>query len=301
MYNDNNIPLKKKHVLVITGPTAVGKTAFTIDFAKRYGLEILSCDSRQFYKEMNIGTAKPSSAELTLVKHYFINSLSIKEAYSAGDFEREGLKFLDQYFQSKDTIIVSGGSGLYIKALCEGFDQFPEVPQNVLNEVSACSVDQLKAELAKSDPEYFSSVDLANKRRLIRAISVIRSSGQKFTSFQSKIVSERPFKTTYLILKRDRAELYQRINRRVDHMIAEGLIEEARRLFKSRHLKALQTVGYQELFDYFEEKTSLEEAINLIKRNSRRYAKRQLTWFRKIDSAKWIHPDEKVDLGILEK
>jgi tRNA dimethylallyltransferase len=299
LHNNNNIPLKKKHVIIITGPTAVGKTAFTLEFAEKYGLEIMSCDSRQFYKEMSIGTAKPSAQELARVKHYFVNSLSITQDYSAGDFEREGLKFLDHYFKSKDSIILSGGSGLYIKALCEGFDHFPDVPKHVFDEVSDWSLEQLQSELAVKDPEYHSNVDLANKHRLIRAVSVIKVSGQKFSSFQNKINVKRPFKTTYLVLNRERAELYERINRRVDLMISGGLVEEAKELFNLKHLNALQTVGYQELFDHFEGKISFDEAVELIKRNSRRYAKRQLTWFRKIKSAKWIHPDEDIDLNVL--
>lgn len=288
--------MKGKNLIVITGPTAVGKTAFTINLAKEKGWEILSCDSRQFYREMEIGTAKPSASELAEVQHYFIDSLNIDQDYSAGDFERDGLQFLDDYYKRHDSIIVSGGSGLYIKALCEGLDNFPDVPQSIFDEISALSLQELQNQLKESDPQYYEKVDKSNKHRLIRALSVFKASGKAFSHFQSRSKKNRPFKVIYIVLDRPRKELYERINLRVDTMLENGLIEEARSLHPKRNLNALQTVGYKELFSHFDGETTLDNAIDLIKRNSRRYAKRQLTWFRKLKDVRWMHPDDKIDI-----
>ncbi len=284
--------MKQKQVIVITGPTAVGKTEATIQLAAAQGLEIISCDSRQFYREMNIGTAKPSDAELSQAPHHFINSLSIGDSYSAGDFERDGLMVLDECFSRNNMAIVSGGSGLYIKALCSGLDVFPEVPRDLFEEISAYSLEKLQKAVGEEDPKYYQEVDVFNKHRLVRALSVIKVSGKPFSSFRSGKSSYRPFSVKYIILNRDREELYKRINHRVDQMIEAGLVEEARSLFEFKDLKSLQTVGYQEIFSFLAGNCRLEEAVELIKRNSRRYAKRQLTWFRKLEGALWMHPDE---------
>ncbi|WP_235292402.1 tRNA (adenosine(37)-N6)-dimethylallyltransferase MiaA [Portibacter lacus] len=291
--------MKEKHLLVITGPTAVGKTALTIQLATEYQLEIVSCDSRQFYKEMNIGTAKPSVNELQLAPHHFINTLSISEDYSAGDFERDGLALLDKLFEKSDTVILTGGSGLYIKALCEGFDEFPDVPSVIFEKINQYPLEKLQAELSLKDPTYFQKVDIENKQRLVRALSVFESSGKPFSHFLGKRSRARNFTPTYVILNRNREELYERINLRVDQMIEQGLEAEAKELFPFRSYNSLQTVGYQEFFDYFDGKIERDEAIELIKRNSRRYAKRQLTWFRKIPDAIWLHPEDKIDLKTL--
>ena len=288
--------MKGKNLLVITGPTAVGKTAFTLKHAKQSGLEILSCDSRQFYREMSIGTAKPSADELEQVKHHFINSLNIDQDYSSGDFERDGLIFLGQFFKAHDEIILSGGSGLYIKALCEGFDTFPEVPKEVFDEISKLPLEKLQADLGALDPNYIKKVDKSNKHRLIRALGVIKVSGKPFSDFLGKSKLKRDFTVKYIVLNRPREELYERINLRVDQMVEAGLEEEARGLYPLRKLNALQTVGYQEMFTHFDGDISLAEAIELIKRNSRRYAKRQLTWFRRIEGAHWMHPDEEINI-----
>ncbi|MCB0585569.1 MAG: tRNA (adenosine(37)-N6)-dimethylallyltransferase MiaA [Phaeodactylibacter sp.] len=286
----------KKHLLVVGGPTASGKTAFAIRLAQHFNTAIVSADSRQFYREMNIGTAKPTEEELAQAPHYLINSLSIEEEYSVGDFERDALQLLGRLFQKHDIVILAGGSGLYIKALCEGLDEFPEVPaairQSVEQDYREKGLAFLQEELARTDPDYYEEVDRQNPHRLIRALAVFRASGQPFSSFRKAIIQPRPFTPIYLQLHWPRQELYRRINRRVEQMMAAGLAEEARTLFPRRRLTALQTVGYQELFDHFDGKHSMEEAITLIKRNTRRYAKRQLTWYRRDGHWKLLRPDD---------
>jgi len=286
----------KKYLLVIGGATATGKTGVAIRLAQHYHSEILSCDSRQFYREMTIGTAKPTLAELQAAPHHFIDHLSIKDDYSVGDFEREALDVLQSLFSKNKIAILAGGSGLFIKALCEGLDEFPDVPPEVKNEVESFYKDEgieaLQKELEHSDPEYYKIVDQQNPMRLIRALSVIRASGQPFSTFRNQEKKARPFTPIYINLHWDRSELYERINKRVDLMIEAGLLEEAKNLISHKNKNALQTVGYQELFDFFEEKITLEEAIASIKQNSRRYAKRQMTWFRKDNHWKAFHPTE---------
>ncbi len=275
---------RQKQLVVIGGPTAVGKTAAAIEVARALGTEILSADSRQFYRELNIGTAKPSPEELAAVPHHLVNSLSIHQDYSVGDFERDALQLLQRLFQRYDTLLLVGGSGLYIRAVCEGLDDFPEVPPEVREQVrrfyEAEGLEALQEELRRYDPAYFARVDRRNPQRLLRALEVCRATGRPFSSFRRGEPKPRPFKPLLFYLTLDRALLYERIDQRVDAMMAAGLLEEARALFPHRHLNALQTVGYRELFDHLEGKTSLEEAVRLIKRNTRRYAKRQLTYFR---------------------
>lgn len=275
----------KKFLLVVGGATASGKTAFAIRLAQHFNTHILSCDSRQFYREMNIGTAKPTAQELSKAPHHFINSLSIHQEYSVGDFERDALKLLEKCFAEHQFVVLCGGAGLFIKAVCEGLDEFPEVPAQVKAQLQADYEQHglafLQEELRCTDPDYHREVDLQNPHRLLRALAVIRASGQPFSTFRQQEAATRPFQPIYLQMDWPREELYDRINRRVDQMIAEGLLDEVRDLFPLRHLNALQTVGYQELFDHFSGDITMEEAIALIKRNSRRYAKRQLTWFRR--------------------
>lgn len=288
--------MAKKHLIVIGGPTAGGKTGWAVRMAGHFQTEILSCDSRQFYREMTIGTAKPSPEELQQVRHHFINNLSIHDRYSVGDFEREALALLEQLYQKHDVVVLTGGSGLYLKALCEGLDEFPEVPSPVREEVEQLyereGLEALQEKLQQVDPDYYAEVDLHNPARLIRALSVWRASGRPFSSFRRAKQVSRPFTPIYLQLHLPRQILYERINRRVDQMLDKGLEKEAKRLFPHREQTALQTVGYQELFDYFENKISREEAIRLIKRNTRRYAKRQLTWMRRDDHWKHVSPEE---------
>lgn len=285
-----------KYLIILTGPTAVGKTELSIELAQWLDTDIISCDARQFYKEMNIGTAKPNKEEMGMVRHHFINNLSITENYSAGDFERDAILLLEEKFKTSNSAFVTGGSGLYIKAVCEGFDQFPEVPEDIINSLKSVfalgGINPLQEELKIKDPQYYKEIDLNNPHRIIRALSVIRTSNQPFSLFQSKNQRVRTFTPIYIILHRDREELYDRINKRVDLMIEDGLIDEVKSLLKFKDQNALQTVGYQELFDYFDGIHDLGTAIELIKRNSRRYAKRQLTWFRKIQDSKWFHPEE---------
>lgn len=281
-----------KYLIVVAGPTASGKTSLAIELAQHFEAEILSCDSRQFFKETNIGTAKPNAEELASAVHHFVDCLSIKEAYNIGDYERDVLSFLDTYYQKNNIAIMVGGSGMYIRAVCDGLDVYPAVDENIrvqLNELlEKEGIEALQEELKMADPVYYSKVDTSNPHRLIRALEIFRGTGEPFSSFQGKNKVQRPFKVIKLGIDWDRTELYDRINRRVDLMLEAGLLEEAKALYPQRALNALQTVGYREFFDYFDAKISLEEAIELVKRNTRRYAKRQLTWLRKETNLHWI-------------
>ena len=282
----------QKKLLVIAGPTASGKTALGIRLAQHYQTEILSADSRQFYQEMEIGTAKPSAEERAAVPHHFIDSLSIQQDYNIGDFERDALAFLDRFYKQQDLALMVGGSGLYIKAVCEGLDTFPAVAvgvrENLMQVLEEQGIEALQQELAVVDPVYYAKVDRANPHRLIRALEICRSTGQAFSSFQGKERRPRPFQPLTIAIQWERAVLYDRINKRVDQMIEQGLIAEAQQLYPYQHLNALQTVGYKELFDHFNGLTDLPTAIELIKRNTRRYAKRQLTWLRKQEQVHWV-------------
>lgn len=286
----------QKYLLVIGGATATGKTALSIQLAQHFQTAILSADSRQFYREMSIGTAKPTPEELAQAPHYFINSLSITQPYSVGDYERDALALLEKLYQQHDLVILTGGSGLFIRAVCEGLDDFPEIPdavrQNIQELYQKEGLEGLQTILQEVDPDYYEEVDLQNPIRLTRALEVYQTSGKPFSHFRSQLPQPRPFHPIYIKLEMDRERLYERINRRVDQMMEQGLLEEARALLPYRHLNALQTVGYQELFDYLDGKTDLESAIDLIKQNSRRYAKRQGTWFRKRPHWKGFEPGD---------
>ncbi len=289
-------------LIVIAGPTAVGKTAAAIELAKHYKTVIISADSRQFYREMSIGTAKPSDEELAAAPHYFINSHSITEPFSVGDFEKQCLQLLSELFLIHDKVIMVGGSGLYIKAVCEGFDDLPTADAGVrekLNiELAENGIVFLQEKLKIADPEYYDQVDINNPQRIIRALEVFESTGNPFSSYHKAAANQRPFNVVKLALTMDRAALYERINLRVDEMVKQGLVKEVRSLLPYRHLNALNTVGYSELFDYFDGKTSLETAIELIKQNTRRFAKRQLTWFRKDKEIRWLEAGEISDFEI---
>ncbi len=275
----------QKTLLVIGGPTASGKTALAIALARHFGTEIISADSRQIYREMTIGTAKPSAEELALAPHHFIDTHSIHDHYSAGRYEREARALLERLFQRYDLLIAAGGSGLYLRALMEGLDAFPEIPEAIEREVEALyareGLPALQRALATHDPDYYEQVDRHNPARLLRALKVIRATGKPFSAFRKKRPAPRPWRHLPVLLMPDRALLYERINRRADAMIEAGLLDEVRRLYPWRHLRPLQTVGYQEFFPWIEGQRPLEEAIRLFKRNTRRYAKRQMTWFRK--------------------
>jgi tRNA dimethylallyltransferase len=286
----------KKKLIVIVGPTAVGKTAVAMELAERLGTEIISADSRQVFKEMEIGTAKPTAAELARVRHHFINIKSIEEEYSAGQFARDAMEVIEKLFGVHDRLILCGGSGLYIKALLEGFDEMPEIPVGVRDEIiqefEENGLEWLQREVEKVDPDYFAEVDVKNPQRLMRALELNRASGKPLHALRKKEIKELPFEVSKIGLELPREELYQRIDDRMDVMIAKGLFEEAERFYPRKELNALQTVGYQEIFDFMDGKYNREEAIRLLKRNSRRYAKRQLTWFKKDKEIEWLSPRE---------
>jgi tRNA dimethylallyltransferase len=286
----------QKTLLVIAGPTASGKTAAAIRLAQEYKTVILSADSRQFYREMAIGTAKPTQAELAAAKHYFIDSHSVTETFSVGDFEKEGLVLLDELFKDHDIVILVGGSGLYIKGLCEGFDDIPQADVTIREQLNAeyaeKGITTLQDELKAVDPAYYAEVDINNPQRIIRALEVYRSTGKPFSSFRKSTVNNRPLNVLKIGLDLPREVLYNRINLRVDDMIKQGLTNEVANLIPHRNLNALTTVGYRELFDYFDGKTDLTKAIELIKQNTRHFAKRQMTWFRKDQAIHWLKPDD---------
>jgi tRNA dimethylallyltransferase len=285
-----------KTLIVVAGPTAVGKTAAAIKLAQHYNTAILSADSRQFFKEMSIGTAKPSPAELAAAKHYFIDSHSIAESFNVGDFETEGLALLGELFKVHDLVILAGGSGLYVKAICEGFDNLPTVEPNIRerlnNELAEKGIIYLQEKLATADPVYYAEVDIHNPQRLIRALEVFESTGKPFSSYRTASTRQRPFSAVKIGLNLPREQLYNRINERVDIMVAEGLVKEAENLIPYREANALKTVGYNELFDYFDGKTDMRTAIELIKQHTRQFAKRQLTWFNKDKQIVWANPFE---------
>lgn len=293
---------RNKYLIVIGGPTASGKTGFALRLAQHFKAPILSADSRQFYRELNIGAAKPGAEELAQAPHYLIDSLHIGDEYSVGAFERDALGLLERIFEKQDIAIMAGGSGLYIKALCEGLDEFPEVPLAVRQAIEAAYQEKglpyLQAELQRIDPDYYNIVDRQNPHRLMRAIAVHRASGQPLSSFRRQAKATRFFTPIYLQMHWPRAELYERINRRALQMMEQGLLEEARSLYLYRQYTALQTIGYQELFLYFDGVLPLEDAVALIQRNSRRYAKRQLTWYRREGCWKRFRPSADWDLAL---
>lgn len=289
----------KRLLISIVGATAIGKTRLAIDLAKHFRTEIISCDSRQFFKEMQIGTAVPEPAELEQVRHHFIQHKSIFEPYSVGDFERDAINLLSQLFENQEVVIMVGGSGLYADAVTNGLDDFPEVSEEIRNnlneEYQKKGISFLQEMLKKLDEEHFSRVDTQNPQRMIRALEVCLASGKPYSSFLKKNVSERTFQTITIGLTADRNTVYQRINQRVDQMLEKGLIAEAQKLIPHKKLNALQTVGYRELFDFFEGKTSLSFAIEEIKKNTRRFAKRQYTWFGKNKETQWFDYQEDIN------
>ncbi|WP_018344803.1 tRNA (adenosine(37)-N6)-dimethylallyltransferase MiaA [Cytophaga aurantiaca] len=288
------MPLKNKYLIVIVGPTAVGKTALSIEVAKRYKTAVLSADSRQIFKELNIGTAKASLEEQDGVPHYFVDSLSIEEPFNAGMFEREGLTLLDSLFEQHDVVVLCGGTGLYVKALLEGMDELPETDPELraaLNEeFEQRGLEVMQEELKRIDPITYDQIDLQNPLRVFRGIEVYRQTGTPLSAYKTGEKKERPFTAIKIGLTMDREELYARIDKRMDLMLAAGLEEEAQRFIAYKHVNALQTVGYSEIYGYMDGLYDREEMIRLLKRNSRRYAKRQLTWFTKDTEIHWFHP-----------
>ena len=287
-----------KFLVVVCGPTAVGKTALGIEVAKHYGAEIISADSRQFYEEMNIGVAKPSAEELAAVKHHFINNISIhNKTYNAGRYEREVIDFLDNYYKEKDVAVMVGGSGLFINAVCSGFDNFEMIDfrQQLTARIflNTKELDWLQTEVERLDPEYYAEVDRKNPVRLKRALEVIYTTGKKYSEQRIGKKAERNFITIKVGMNLDREKLNERINQRVDKMLEEGLLEEVKHLYTYKKLHTLSSsVGYQELFDFIEDKLTYQQAVELIKQNTRNYAKRQMTWFKKDANIKWFEPGQ---------
>jgi len=284
-----------KTLIVIAGPTAVGKTAIAIQVAKHYNTVVLSADSRQFYREMSIGTAKPDADELAAVKHHFIDSHSIHENFSVGDFEKQALALLDELFKEYDAVVMAGGSGLYIKAVCEGFDNLPVADAGTRDKLNKdfikLGIKHLQERLKEVDPDYYEQVDIQNPQRLIRALEVFETTGKPISYYRKSTVNKRPFNIVKIGLNLPRDILYQQINYRVDKMLELGLIDEVKSLIPHRGLNALNTVGYSELFDHLDGNTDLESALELIKQNTRHFAKRQLTWFRKDKDMHWLEAD----------
>lgn len=284
--------MKAKTLLVLVGPTAIGKTALAIRLAEQYKTEIISADSRQFFKEMAIGTAKPTTEELSQATHHFVDFLSITEEYNAGIFEREALQKIEELFLVKDVVILAGGSGMYVKAVCEGLDDLPsskEVRAQLNDRLAKDGVIPLQEELKELDPTHYKAMDIHNPQRLIRALEVCLVSEKPYSSFRKNQKVDRPFNIVKIGITADREVIYERINQRVDIMVSQGLIAEVNSLLPYRTNNALITVGYRELFEYFDKKLTKDEAIELIKRNTRRFAKRQLTWFRKDMEINWFY------------
>lgn len=289
--------MSSRRLVIVLGPTAVGKTDWSIALAEKYGSPVISCDSRQLYREMTIGTAVPSKEQLARVKHYFIQDHSANQLYTAGKYEIEAVSLLESLFDSgHETLVMSGGSGFYIDAVCNGLDDFPpsdlELRSSLMARLEAEGLESLQRQLWDLDPESYRTLELSNRQRVVRALEVCLMTGRPFSSFKTSPNKKRSFEIEKIGLTRDRDLLYDRISRRVDRMIEDGLVEEVRGLLPMKDLPALQTVGYREIFDALEGKTTMETAIELVKRNSRRYAKRQLSYWRRDDSIRWIDPDK---------
>tara|TARA_B110000263_G_scaffold46467_1_gene38553 strand:+ start:4884 stop:5789 length:906 start_codon:yes stop_codon:yes gene_type:complete len=286
----------KKNLIVIAGPTAIGKTSLSIKLAKKLKTEIISCDSRQFYKELSIGTAVPSEDELKKIQHHFIQNLSIKEGYNIGEFEKDAILKIESLFKKYNNVILVGGSGLYIDAVCKGIDILPDISKKIRENLNIQykknGLAWLQNEVKELDPEYFEYVDTKNPQRLMRSLETYTASGKKISSLHKKKDKKRDFNIIKIGLEIDRELLYRKINSRVDKMINDGLIEEAKDLIKYRHYNALNTVGYKELFDFLDGNSNLETAIEKIKQNTRRLAKRQITWFKRDKSINWFTIDE---------
>lgn len=290
----------KKTLVILLGPTGVGKTELCLSLAEELNTEIVSCDSRQFFRELKIGTAAPTEAQMQRVKHHLVGNLSIFDYYSCGRFEIDALKKLDELFLSKDVVLMTGGSMLYIDAICKGIDDIPNVDQNLrdsLHERYANEgIDNILSELKLLDPEYYDLVDKKNHKRIIHALEICLTSGKTFSSFRKETAKARPFDIIKIGLNLPREELYDRINKRVDIMFEEGLLEEAKKFYPHRNLNSLNTVGYKELFEYFDGNWELDFAKNMIKQNSRRYAKKQLTWFNRDKDINWFRPDQQNEI-----
>ncbi len=289
---ENIYTMNKKHLIVIVGPTAIGKTSLSIQLAKYFKCAIISADSRQFYKEMSIGTAAPTADELKQAKHYFIQHKSIKEEYTVGDFEKEAIQTINELFKTHEQVVLVGGSGLYVDAITKGLDSFPEVDPEIRKQLQEeyhhSGISHLQKQLKQLDPEWYQKIDLQNTHRVMRALEVCIASGVPYSSFLNKPKPKRPFTTIKIGITAERPIIYDRINQRVDIMVKEGLLDEVKSLYPHKTLNALNTVGYKEIFKHMDGEWDLEMAISEIKKNTRRFAKRQLTWFRKDQEINWF-------------
>ena len=286
----------QKYLLIICGPTAVGKTALSVQLAKHYSTEVISADSRQLYKEMSIGTAKPTMQEMEGVPHHFIDCISIQQNYTAGDYEREVIKKLDELFAQHDIVVMCGGTGLYIDAVCKGFDEGigsnEEIKKQITEQYNLLGLDWLQNQVKEKDIDFYNKADIHNPQRLMRALEVCLVTGKPYSSLRKNNVTERNFNAIKVFINEDREVLYEKINKRVDMMMKHGLLKEAQSLYPYKNLNALNTVGYKELFDYFDNKTSLDKAVDLIKQHTRNYAKRQVTWFKNDEDCTTFAPNE---------
>ena len=293
---------KNKNLIYIAGPTGVGKTDLSLEIAKKFNTDIVSCDSRQFYKELKIGASPPSYSQLKEVKHHFIHHKSIHDVYNVGKYEKDAITVINDLFKEKDNLILVGGSGLYADSIMYGIDDFPDIPSGIRNNIIADfksgGLEVIQNKLKKLDPEYYEEVDLSNFNRIIRALEVIELTGKKFSSLRTKKEKQRIFKSHVLIIETDREKLYKRINDRVDSMIKEGLEEEALKLKDFKELNPLNTVGYKEFFNYFEDKLTFTQTVEKIKQNTRNYAKRQITWLKKYSDAKKINMSGNIKANI---
>ncbi len=291
-----------KNLIYIAGPTGIGKTVFSIELAKKLKTEIISCDSRQFYKELEIGTSPPTKQQLKEINHHFIHNKSIHDRYNVGLYEKDAINKINKLFEDNEYLILVGGSGLYADSVLYGIDEFPEIPEKIRDEITRIYQDKgisyLQEELKKLDREYYEIVDIKNQSRIIRALEIIKFTGNKFSSLRKHTKKKREFKTKVILLECPREVLYNRINRRVDIMISNGLEEEALKLQKYSNLNTLNTLGYKEFFDYFKNKLSYDVAIDKIKQNTRNYAKRQITWFKKYKNSKRINIEENFEIDL---
>ena len=295
---------KNKNLIYIAGPTGVGKTDLSLEIAKKFNTDIVSCDSRQFYKELKIGTSPPSNSQLKEVKHHFIHNKSIHDLYNVGKYEKEAITVINDLFKEKDNLILVGGSGLYADSIMFGIDDFPDVPLDIRNNIIADfksgGIEIIQNKLKKLDPEYYEEVDLSNFNRIIRALEVIELTGKKFSSQRTNKKKQRVFKSHVLIIESDREKLYKRINNRVDIMIKEGLEEEAYKLKIFKELNTLNTVGYKEFFSYFDDKLTYTQAVEKIKQNTRNYAKRQITWLKKYTNPVNVYNNQEIESIIIK-
>jgi tRNA dimethylallyltransferase len=295
---------KNKNLIYIAGPTGIGKTNLSIEIAKKLNTEILSCDSRQFYKELNIGTSPPSYSQLNDVKHHFIHNKSIHDIYNVGNYEKEAITLINKLFEDKDVLILVGGSGLYADSIMYGIDEFPEIPTNIreslINEYNSSGLELIQNKLKKLDIKYYNEVDLNNSNRIIRALEIIEFTGKEFSLFRTKKQKERVFQSQVIVMECEREKLYNRINTRVDNMIEKGLEKEVLELRDFKHLNTLNTVGYKEFFNYFEGKSNYLDTLDKIKQNTRNYAKRQVTWLKRYKKSIKVHYNQEVDKIINE-